>query len=459
MPIQITMPRLSDTMEQGTIVSWNVKEGDSVSAGDVLGDIETDKATMELQNFDDGVVAAILLKEGETVTVGKTIMVLAEEGEDPAEVRESAKSGDASAAESNEQDAQPVGATASQTDSKQGGSSSEPAQHAPASNGTPASGSTDTVGSTSDGSGGRIFVSPLARKMAEEKGVSLGSVRGSGPSGRIVARDIESAASSGAKDSARHGGSQAPAPLPVPGAAMESRTQSLSNMRATIAKRLVESKTTIPHYQVTMTVRMDALMDLREQLNTQLESQGVKLSVNDFLVRACAIAMHQHPFINASWGRDGQSVELHGHINVGVAISLPMERGGGLVVATIRDADRIGLRQISSDTKALAKKAREKGLSIEEMSDSTFTISNLGMFGVEHFTAIINPPNSAILAVGGAVKKPVVRTKPDGSDEIVVGHEMQMTMSSDHRVIDGAMAAEYLQTVKQLLEAPATLLV
>lgn len=225
MPIQITMPRLSDTMEQGTIVSWNVKEGDSVSAGDVLGDIETDKATMELQNFDDGVVAAILLKEGETVTVGKTIMVLAEEGEDPAEVRDSAKSGDASAAESNEQDAQPVGATASQSDSKQGGSSSEPAQHAPATNGTPASGSADTVGSTSDGSGGRIFVSPLARKMAEEKGVSLGSVRGSGPSGRIVARDIESAASSGAKDSARHGGSQAPAPLPVPGAAMESRTQ------------------------------------------------------------------------------------------------------------------------------------------------------------------------------------------------------------------------------------------
>ncbi|MFI4853760.1 MAG: 2-oxo acid dehydrogenase subunit E2, partial [Phycisphaerales bacterium JB065] len=199
--------------------------------------------------------------------------------------------------------------------------------------------------------------------------------------------------------------------------------------------------------------------ELREQLNTQLVSQGVKLSVNDFLVRACALAMHQHPYINSSWGKDNQSVNLHGQINVGVAVSLPMERGGGLVVATIRNADRIGLRQISSDTKALAKKAREKGLSVEEMSDSTFTISNLGMFGVEHFTAIINPPNSAILAVGAAVKKPVVRTNADGKDEIVVGQEMQMTMSSDHRVIDGAMAAEYLQTVKQLLEAPATLLV
>ncbi len=446
MPINITMPRLSDTMEQGTIVSWNVQEGDSVSAGDVLGDIETDKATMELQNFDDGVVAAILLGEGETVSVGKTIVVLAEEGEDVEKVREDAKAGKNESAESSESSSSKQKESSESTNSLSDSKQPE----------TAASASATSVGSTSDGSGGRIFVSPLARKLAAEKGVELSGVQGSGPSGRIVARDIESAGRNGASQA---GASSAPAPLPAPGAALESRKQSLSNMRATIAKRLVESKTTVPHYQVTMTVDMDPLLDLREQLNTQLASQGVKLSVNDFLVRACALAMHQHPFINSSWGKDGQSVELHGQVNVGVAISLPMERGGGLVVATIRDADRIGLRQISSDTKALAKKAREKGLSVDEMSDATFTISNLGMYGVEHFTAIINPPNSAILAVGGAVKKPVVRTNDDGTDEIVVGHEMQMTMSSDHRVIDGAMAAEYLQTVKQLLEAPATLLV
>lgn len=441
MPINITMPRLSDTMEQGTIVSWNVKEGDTVSAGEVLGDIETDKATMELQNFDDGVVAAILLKEGDTVSVGKTIMVLAEDGEDVEKVKAEALAG---------------GGQAEAPAPEQSKPQEEKREVAAPGSGASSSATTTSVGSASDGSGGRIFVSPLARKIAQEKGLELSGIQGSGPSGRIVARDVESASTNGSASAPVAG---APAPLPAFGAELESRTQALSNMRATIARRLVESKTTVPHYQVTMTVDMDPLLDLREQLNSQLESQGVKLSVNDFLVRACALAMHQHPYINSSWGKDNQSVNLHAQINVGVAVSLPMERGGGLVVATIRNADRIGLRQISADTKKLAKKAREKGLSVEEMSDSTFTISNLGMFGVEHFTAIINPPNSAILAVGAAVKKPVVRTNAEGKDEIVVGHEMQMTMSSDHRVIDGAMAAEYLQTVKQLLEAPATLLV
>lgn len=233
----------------------------------------------------------------------------------------------------------------------------------------------------------------------------------------------------------------------------------LSNMRATIAKRLVESKTTIPHYQVTVSARVDSLMELRGQLNEQLADQGVKLSVNDFLVRACALAMHQHPFINSSWDASGPAIQMHGAVNVGVAIALPAERGGGLVVATLRNADRIGLRQISDETRRLAGKAREKGLTVEEMSDSTFTISNLGMFGVDHFTAIINPPNSAILAVGRAVEKPFFETDDDGEPVLVAGHEMAMTMSSDHRVIDGAMAAQYLQTVKSLLEKPASLLV
>ncbi len=470
MPIEITMPRLSDTMERGTIVSWNVKEGDDVSAGMTLGDIETDKATMELQSFDDGKVAAILLPQGKAAAVGTKILVLAEEGEDPVQVKrayagESAEGTTASAA--------PSGATAV-------------AEVGQASSGAPVvTAETETVADAhraipngrevEEREGGRVFASPLAKKIATERGLDLAEVKGTGPGGRITRRDVEGAQpgtavpaqsasppptmAKSARPAAELAAGKvsvpaAPAPLPVLGPGLKKQTVPLSNMRRTIATRLVQSKTTIPHYQVTVVASMDALIDLRRQLNEQLESQGVKLSVNDFLVRACALAMHQHPFINASWGADGQSVVMHDRVNVGVAIALPIEKGGGLVVGVLRDADRMGLRQISGDTRALAEKARTRGLSIEEMDGATFTISNLGMFGVEHFTAIINPPNSAILAVGAAMEKPVVR---DG--QIVIGHEMQMTMSSDHRVVDGAMAAQYLGTVKGMLEAPATLLV
>lgn len=313
-------------------------------------------------------------------------------------------------------------------------------------------------------SGERIFVSPLARKIANEGGIDLASIQGTGPSGRIVRKDVEAAMAGGtARANAPTTGGSVPAPkaapapmLPPTGSTLAARTVPLSNMRRTIATRLVQSKTTIPHYQVTVEADMDALMALREQLNDQLSSQGVKLTVNDFLVRACALAMHQHPFVNSRWAEKGNeaSVEIIGQINVGVAIALPEERGGGLVVATLRNADQIGLRQISQQTKALSSKAREKGLTIEEMSDATFTISNLGMFGVDHFTAIINPPNVAILAVGAAIKKPVVK-----NDQVVPGWVMSMTMSSDHRIVDGAMAAQYLSTVKSFLEKPATLLV
>jgi pyruvate dehydrogenase E2 component (dihydrolipoamide acetyltransferase) len=455
MPIEVTMPRLSDTMEQGTIVSWNVSEGDSVSAGDVLGDIETDKATMELQCFDDGVVAAILLEEGQTVDVGSLILVVAEEGEDASDVKQQFAGGGAKASsggqESKKQeqaggsDEQELSESATATATEE-----VPArEHDASSNGEAGAASGGT--GEPDASGGRIFASPLARKIADEKGLDLSTITGTGPSGRIVRKDVEQASPADAPAAKP----AKPAMMPAASAELESRREDLSNMRATIARRLVESKQTIPHFQVTISARMDALLDLRKQLNAQLEPQGVKLSVNDFLVRACALAMHQHPATNASFGDDGKSIHYHGSVNVGVAIALPEERGGGLVVATLRDTDRMGLRQISADTKALAKKAREKGLSIDEMEGATFTISNLGMFGVEHFTAIINPPNSAILAVGAAVKKPVV--EEDGT--LGVGHQMAMTMSSDHRVIDGAMAAQYLQTVKGYLEHPASILV
>jgi len=464
MPIQVTMPRLSDTMEQGAVVKWHVNEGDTVSSGDVLADIETDKATMELESFDDGVVASLVAQEGQTVKVGDLIVVIAEDGESVEDAK-SAASGSASS-----------GASASAEQADGGSETSAPAATAvaetPANTDAPTSHGAASHGATSNGSGtdggsasgGRIFASPLARKLAADANLDLGQLTGTGPSGRIVRKDVE-AAIAGGGPSLRAGSSsqthqataqesRAPAPLPAPGAALESTSVKLSNMRGVIARRLVESKTTVPHYQVTLEVDMDPILDLRKQLNEQLASQGVKLSVNDFLIRACGLAMHQHPHVNSSWNPSGPSIDLHGQVNVGMAIALPEERGGGLVVATIRDADRVGLRQISAESKRLATKARDKGLTVEEMADSTFAISNLGMFGVSHFTAIINPPNAAILAVGAAEQKPVVR-----NGEIVIGHVMSMTMSSDHRIIDGAMAAQFLQTVKQLLEAPATLLV
>ncbi|MBX3351422.1 MAG: 2-oxo acid dehydrogenase subunit E2 [Phycisphaeraceae bacterium] len=451
MPIEVTMPRLSDTMQQGTVVKWNVKEGDPVKPGTILADIETDKATMELESFDEGTVATLAAKEGDNVGIGEVIVVLAGKGEDAAKVKASFGGKKSSTAEGAEKKGS--------GGEKKAGAEVASSNGKASSNGAATAVVDDDSGEDShgSGSGGRIFASPLAKKVAEEMGVDLAEVKGTGPSGRIVRADVEAAAKSPAAASPSKADRGAPAPsMPPVGAKLEAKSVALSNMRRTIAVRLVESKTTIPHYQVTMAVDMDPLLTLRTQLNEQLKAQGVKLSVNDFLVRACALAMHQHPHINASWKqtKDAASIELKDRVNIGVAISLPMERGGGLVVGVLRDADHAGLRQLSAETKRLADKARAKGLSVEEMDGSTFTISNLGMYGVEHFTAIINPPNSAILAVGAAVEKPVVR-----NGQIVVGHEMQMTMSSDHRVIDGAMAAEYLQTVKRMLEAPATLLV
>ena len=474
MSIDITMPRLSDTMQSGTINKWNVSEGDTVSAGDVVADIETDKAAMEMQVYDDGTIAKILVSEGEQVDVGTLIAVLAEEDEDPAEVAKSI--GSRAAAKSEEQKNAPSGDDAEATNDESDAEEemktekkSSPSRAAAeesskqASSGGEGSGDSGGSGSTGGGaevavkeSNGRLRVSPVARRLADDHGVDVTRLKGSGPSGRIIKRDVLEAVEAGGAGEADSGQvdqtSPAPSMTKPAGRTLQPGDVKLNNMRQTIARRLIESKTTIPHYQVTMSFNMDPLMELRSTLNEQLASQGVKLSVNDFLIRACALAIHQHPEFNASWG--GDKLTIHEHVNVGMAISLPAEKGGGLVVGVIRNADRAGLRQIAAEARRLAGKAREKGLTIEEMSDSTFTLSNLGMYGVEHFTAIINPPNSAILAVGGAIEKPVVR---DG--QIVIGHEMQATLSLDHRIIDGAMAAEYLQTLKQLIEHPATLLV
>jgi pyruvate dehydrogenase E2 component (dihydrolipoamide acetyltransferase) len=444
MPISVTMPRLSDTMEAGTIVRWNVKEGDEVTSGQVVADIETDKATMEMPVFDDGRIAKLLVPAGQSVKVGTQIAVIAEEGEDLS----AAASGGGAVA--------PKAAPAV-----------KPAPTAAAAPSAPAAKSVDDDETVTVG-GQRVRVSPVARRMAEEAGIPLSSLKGSGPGGRIIKRDVQTAmenASSRPQAPVAQAAAPAAQALAVPVApaaarvsgglvvaGLESERVAVSGMRQTIARRLVESKTTIPHYQVSMRFELDRLMAMREQLNTELAETGIKLSVNDFIVRGCALAMARHPYVNSSWA--GDAIAMHKQVNVGVAVALDESKGGGLVVAVIRDADRKSLRAISAEAKALGEKARTRGLSPEDMADSTFTVSNLGMFGVEHFTAIINPPNSAILACGAALKQPVVR-----NDELTVGYEMTATLSSDHRVIDGAMAARWLKELKGLLENPATLLV
>jgi pyruvate dehydrogenase E2 component (dihydrolipoamide acetyltransferase) len=443
MPINVTMPRLSDTMEQGTVVKWHVKVGDKVTSGQVIADIETDKATMEQAAFDDGTIASLLCPEGKQVKVGEVIAVLAEEGES-------------------------VSAAAS------GPAPTAPRAAAPAAPAaTPAAAGRTIVADVKavpvEIDGERTRVSPVARRMAEEMGVDLSQVTGSGPGGRVIKRDIvlaaenrsaaapvaRPAAASAATGLVAAAPSVAAAPAPQAGAlvhGLQSIEVPVSTMRGVIAKRLVESKQQIPHYQVTMKFSMDSILALRGSLNEQLSAMEVKLSVNDFIIRACALAMAKNPFFNASWA--GDRILVHQQVNVGVAIALPEEKGGGLVVGVVKDANLKSLRQISGEVRSLGEKARTKGLSMEEMSGATFTISNLGMFGVDNFTAIINPPNSAILACGAAIEQPVVR-----NHQLVVGWEMAATLSLDHRVIDGAMAAKYLQSLKQFVEAPTLLLV
>ncbi len=451
MPTTVTMPRLSDTMEAGTVIKWHVKEGDTVASGDVIADVETDKATMEMQSFDDGVVAKLLIGAGDRVAIGTPIAVISLDGEPASGAGGGASSSSAGAPAAAAAGAGNSAKTAT-TAAGIGASSVEPEL---------VSGTVVVPGAHLD-TGTRARISPVARRMAEELGVDLNSVRGTGPGGRVIKRDIEEAAARarGSASAPSSMGNSMPVVVSAPAATTNyaitagpgAREVPVSGMRQTIARRLVESKSSIPHYQVSMRFNMDPLLELRKMLNAQLEPQGVKLSVNDFIVRSCALAMAQHPYFNASWA--GDRIIIHGEVNVGVAVSLPAERGGGLVVAVIKNADQKGLRQISLDTRALAEKARTRGLGVEDMSGATFTISNLGMYGVENFTAIINPPNSAILACGAAVERPVVR-----SGQLCVGTEMDATLSLDHRVIDGAMAAEYLTTVRHNLENPATLLV
>ncbi len=426
----IRMPRLSDTMEEGNIVAWYKKEGDKVERGDLLAEIETDKATMEFESLWEGVLLHIAVKEG-PVPVNGVIAVIGEEGEDWKAAIE-AEGGDAAAAAPAVRE--------------------EPA---PATGAPPAPGQPSSDQPATQAEEGRIKASPLARSMARQAGIDLSQIKGTGEHGRIVKRDVEAflqqqQQQAPAATPAARPAPAAPAPQATPAfaATLEADTYEdvpVSQMRKTIARRLSESKFTAPHFYLTVEIDMGKAIEWRKQIN---EVAPEKISFNDLVIKACAIALKQHPAVNSSWL--GDRIRRHKVVHIGVAVAVE----DGLLVPVIRHADMKSLSQINSEVRTLAEKARARKLQPDEMQGNTFTISNLGMFGIEEFTAIINPPDACILAVGSIVEKPVVK---DGT--IKPGHRMKVTLSCDHRVVDGATGARFLQTLKGILENPIRLLV
>jgi pyruvate dehydrogenase E2 component (dihydrolipoamide acetyltransferase) len=437
-PIEVTMPKLSPTMESGVITQWLVKVGDTIHEGDALADIETDKATMQMKSYEDGVIAHLDHQAGDEVALGERVMVLAKPGEDPKAVAAGlAKAGGKAA----EPKAAPEGrkAEASDNGKRQAQTEAEP---------EPA----EAVAA-----GGRVRSSPLARKIAAEAKVDIGRVAGSGPGGRVVRKDVEdfiagkgAAASKGAAPAsaapAARGKASAPAPR-TPGAPRPDERIPNSRMRKTIAQRMVQSKQTAPEIHVTVDVRVDKLLAIRETLNKELAAEKIKLSVGDFVTKAVAMALRRHPDLNATFEPD--AIVRHGEINIGIAVSLEE----GLIVPVLHRADELGLVDIRRGSEALASAARGGNLTGEQLSGGTFTISNMGMYGVRQFDAIINLPEVAILAVAAAEKRPVVE-----GDAIVPGTVMTLTLSADHRAVDGAAAADFVRTLKNLLEEPARML-
>ncbi|GGD87015.1 pyruvate dehydrogenase complex dihydrolipoamide acetyltransferase [Planktosalinus lacus] len=410
----ITMPRLSDTMTEGTVATWLKKEGDEVSEGDILAEIETDKATMEFESFYTGTLLKIGIGEGESAPVDSILAILGPKGTDVSELMENLKISEGKKQTTTKPSEEKTEAKApEQSESK----SSESKQ----------------VSTQTSSSGGRIFASPLAKKMAEEKGINLSQVNGSGENGRIVKKDIENY-QPGA-------GSQSYTPVG------EEQFEEVKNsqMRKTIAKRLGESKFTAPHYYLTIDLDMDNAIASRAAINEMNEG---KISFNDMIVKASAMALRKHPRVNSQWKGDTTMIAKHIHIGVAVAVD------EGLVVPVLKFADQMSFSQIGINVKELAVKARDKKLKPEEMEGSTFTVSNLGMFGIREFTSIINQPNSAILSVGAIVQKPVVK-----NGQIAVGNVMTVTLACDHRTVDGATGSAYLQTLKQFIENPVTMFV
>ena len=430
MAVVVDMPKLSDTMEEGVIAKWKVKEGDKVESGDIIAEVETDKATMDVEVFDSGTILKILASEGDSIPLGKKIAIIGEEGEDISELvsGEGQQTGQKESKEEPEKEKATAEAGGNKKESGKGktfdpifgGLNNQ--QKEAAQKGSEAN--------------GRIKASPLARKMAEDQGIDLSQVQGSGPNGRVVKRDIEEYEEQAPAPAA------APSVQPVETAGDEDIR--ISQMRKTIARRLAESKFTSPHYYETIDIDMKNAIDVRSRLN---EVSDVKISFNDLVVKACAVALRRHPGVNSSWM--GDVIRKHGSVHVAVAVAIDE----GLITPVIRNTDQKGLSQIARESKELVQKARDRKLQPEEWEGSTFSVSNLGMFGIEEFTAIINPPNSCILAVGAIRDVPVVE---DGA--VVPGKRMKVTLSSDHRIVDGAMAAEFLGTVKKILEDPMGML-
>ena len=438
MSVDILMPALSPTMEEGTLAKWLVKEGDTVSSGDVIAEIETDKATMEVEAVDEGVVAKIMVAEGtEGVAVNAVIAVLAEEGEDPATV----EPGNASA---------PAPAAAAAV---------EPA---PTPEAAPAAATTPPAAPAAvASSGSRVFSSPLARRIAGQNGIDLAALTGSGPNGRVVKRDVEAAIAAGtgavkAAPAAQTSGAPmaigaGPDPRKIAGQ-LEMAYEEIpaSGMRKTIARRLVEAKQTVPHFYLTVDIELDALLAMRKQVNAAVP-EGVKISVNDMIILASAKALMDEPDTNASWA--GDAILKYQSADVAVAVATD----GGLITPVIRDAQSKSLTTISEEMIDLATRAREGKLKPHEYQGGTFSISNLGMFGIREFAAVINPPHGAILAVGKGEKRPVVRTTESG-DELAIATVMSATLSCDHRVVDGAVGARWLNAFQRRLENPFSML-
>jgi pyruvate dehydrogenase E2 component (dihydrolipoamide acetyltransferase) len=451
MAIPIEMPKLSDTMEEGVLSAWLIDEGEEVSSGDVLAQVETDKATMDLEAFDEGVLLKKVIQEGEAVPIGQLIAVIGEEGEDISNLLDGQDDGDAAAAEAAEESPAPE-AEAAEAPEEPPAPPSEPVEE-PAGDGQLRERTPEPVPAGTDAEGRRIKASPLARRIAQEHDVELARVEGSGPEGRIVRRDVE------ARIEERERAPE-PAPQPEPSAEAPSyempeeeapyETEDISQMRKTIARRLAESKYSSPHFYLTVDIDVEKAVALREDLNELAEEQDrAKISFNDLITKACALSLRQHPFVNASYLPDEGEIRTYNRIHVGIAVAIDE----GLITPVVRDADRKGLTQIAEETRELAERARNRDLEPEEFEGATFTTSNLGMFGVEEFTAIINPPNSAILAIGEIRDTPVVE---DG--EVVPGKRMKVTLSCDHRVVDGAIGARFLDTVRSYLEEPMNLL-
>lgn len=422
----IRMPRLSDTMEEGNIVGWLKSVGDQVEPGDVLAEVETDKATMELESFQSGTLLYIGQKEG-TVPVDGIIAIIGEKGEDyEAQLKEALASTPVESKEA-------VQEAPKETPPSQAAKTPVPAMavvSAPA---------VQTVSTSSD-NGSRIKASPLAKSLAADAGINIGSISGTGDGGRIIKKDVEQFIASG--------GSQVSSSGLTPLIPLESAAQygdvPVSQMRKVIARRLGESKYTAPHFYLTIEIDMERAIDARNDL----KANDIRVSYNDFVVKACAMALKKHPSVNSSWL--GDTIRVHSDVNIGVAVAVP----DGLLVPVINNADQKSMTYINQEVRTLAGKAKEKKLQPQEMTGNTFTISNLGMFGIEEFTAIINSPDSCILAVGSIVEKPVVK-----NGAIVVGNIMKVTLSCDHRVVDGASGAQFLQTLRGMLENPIRMIV